>query len=275
MAEPIIDGPELVYALAESGTGESKLAIARACLLRHHREGSRASAEDVIREMEESGTVFAATLDKARALQKFGELRAPAVAAGGPPIERVLMEGSARRRSQFAGLHDVLGRPLKPQQPASPPAPPKPDAGEIAGGSTGPTDPTAGPGLIPGRNPTDPGPERSDPLKLAADALDNDPRNLPTNPGESAEANDKKVQREQGLPPDAPTNAPTPANGAPVAVPHPAGGPTPPEPVQTPANANRPGVSPVETPAHPVKDGGAKGPTPPKPTSGGGARRGG
>lgn len=64
---PVEDGARLVQLMRESGTGEGKLEIARAVLLRAEAEGRRATAEEVFAECaNEPARVFQGTLDKMR-----------------------------------------------------------------------------------------------------------------------------------------------------------------------------------------------------------------
>lgn len=62
---PVSDGPRLVQLLRESGTGDGKLEICRAVLLKAEAEGRRASAEEVYAACAmEPARVFQGTLDK-------------------------------------------------------------------------------------------------------------------------------------------------------------------------------------------------------------------
>lgn len=94
------DGAELVAILAESGTGEGKLAVARECLARAEAQERHASSQEVFDAMADSHLVFKGTLDKALAIMETGRPVRSEVAAAAIPIEQVIIARRANGRKR-------------------------------------------------------------------------------------------------------------------------------------------------------------------------------
>ena len=109
MAEPINDGAALVRKLKESGTGEAKLAVARAALAGAHAAGRRATSEEVLEALEAAG-VNPLTVQKAWAFATTGEHVTEEVRV--PAIEDALGEAPAPKRAT-AELLGADGEPLR------------------------------------------------------------------------------------------------------------------------------------------------------------------
>lgn len=91
----IQNGAELVKRLKESGTGESKLAIARKVLADTYKFERRTATSDEILLALESAGVSESTITKARSLAETGSVPAAIEAAQQQrPIEDILLGGS-------------------------------------------------------------------------------------------------------------------------------------------------------------------------------------
>jgi hypothetical protein len=97
----ITSGAELVKMMAESGTGEAKLAPARQLLAEHYEKtGKDTSAAGVIAALEASGAPEM-TLDKARQFAGRGEYTGPAQAAA-VKIEDVILVAAKKVEEKAA-----------------------------------------------------------------------------------------------------------------------------------------------------------------------------
>jgi hypothetical protein len=108
MASPITDGASLVKALKDSGTGETKLAVARALLAERFGQGKTATAAEVVQALTDAG-VAEGTVGKATSLMLTGEEQT--VATIEIPIEERILKAS---------------KPSPSPPPPSPPPPPPP-----------------------------------------------------------------------------------------------------------------------------------------------------
>lgn len=119
---PVLNGAQLVKALAESGAGARTMEPARECLrLYHTKYGKVAPANEVLAALGDCGepgtpyqrfrAVSAASLDKARALAETGAW-VPPKHREEVPIEQLLLDGAEK-----------LPEAPKPKAPAAPEAP--------------------------------------------------------------------------------------------------------------------------------------------------------
>jgi hypothetical protein len=102
LEKPAVNGAELIDRLAQTGTGDNKLALPRALLGYHHRKEHRvARPDELIDAMEKAGR-FAGyeqwpetpplTLEKARAIAATG-VWSPALRPAAVPVEQLILAG--------------------------------------------------------------------------------------------------------------------------------------------------------------------------------------
>lgn len=124
MPAAITSGALLTKKLAESGTGEAKLALARKCLTDARDAGRTATAAEVVAALELGGAPEMTVL-KAKTLAETGEWHGPPADARTPVEEELLKAEGVEPTEVPAPVEPTAADPEAPVEPVSRPKPAK------------------------------------------------------------------------------------------------------------------------------------------------------